>query len=84
MCEAGGIPALLRLLAACSEEAAEKPDPQELLHPVVVALLNLAGGNPRNRDAIRQAGGIPLLVPLLMVRCCTLQTNASAQGLLWL
>ena len=78
VCEAGGIPALLKLLAACTQQPqqggrcgeAAAADPQELLHPAVIALVNLAAGNPRNRDAIRQAGGIPLLVPLLMVGRC--------------
>lgn len=95
MCEAGGIPALLKLLKGIEGqpqqqggggrrgEAAELAPHHELLHPVVVALVNLAAGNPCNRDAIRQAGGIPLLVPLLTVGCVS-PSCACAPGLVLL
>ena len=51
----GSVPPLVSLLTGRSEAAAS----------AVCALANLACGNESNKEAIREAGGIPLLVTLL-------------------
>lgn len=61
ICEAGGVPALVDLI----RNSAEAPDQADLLQPATIALCNLAAGDDARRNAIVDAGALPVLVKLL-------------------
>lgn len=61
ICKAGGVPALVSLI----RRSAEAPDQAGMLQPATIALCNLAAGDDARRNAIVDAGALPVLVKLL-------------------
>ena len=54
--------------------SAEAPDQADLLQPATIALCNLAAGDDMRRNAIVDAGALPVLVKLLTRQVVALAT----------